>query len=193
VYKITTKNIKNDIFRIELEETWKELKDSGKVKFVLRNSDDEIIEWHKEQFAGKREESFNYEDWKVKLFTFFAKKVEPGDFLTERQRKGEDPGDFLRRIMKDGRELSLEDSMILGVFRNGLTRNRDYIKLSLVGQTRITENLFRIIYDANKIAEESFQRLKKRREKSGLADDKKICLLNQISNLKLMLYHRMIF
>ncbi|KAF9756140.1 hypothetical protein NGRA_3325 [Nosema granulosis] len=163
-YKVTAGNITNDIFRLEMEDDWIESKDSGKVRFVLKNSDDKIIEWHKENFSNKREESLKYDEWKGKLLDFFAKTISPEEFIREKQLYSEEPMEFLRRLRKDGRVLFLGDNMILGVFKQGLTRNRDFIKLALVGQTRISEGTFKIISEANKIAEDSFN-LKKRREK----------------------------
>ncbi|MGL4849714.1 MAG: RNase H-like domain-containing protein [Clostridium sp.] len=167
---MTKKNIKNDIYRMELEDEWSNAKDAGKIKLILRNSEDAIIEWHKDHWNGKREVSLVYEDWKEKLIECFSKRVSPEDFLLAKQGVGEEPEDFLKRINKDGKSLLLTDQIILGVFRNGLQRNRDYIRLALVGQTRITEEVFKIIHEANKIAQLGFERAKKRKEKAEMVN-----------------------
>ncbi|KAF9752821.1 hypothetical protein NGRA_3371, partial [Nosema granulosis] len=92
------------------------------------------------------------------------KTISPEEFIREKQLYSEEPMEFLRRLRKDGRVLNLGDNMLLGVFKQGLTRNRDFIKLALVGQTRISEGTFKIISEANKIAEDSFNLKKKKRK-----------------------------
>jgi hypothetical protein len=56
------KNIKNGIYRLEYE--WADSKDWGKIKFILKNCEDLIIDWHKEQYTSERAESYNYDEWK---------------------------------------------------------------------------------------------------------------------------------
>ncbi|KAF9763063.1 hypothetical protein NGRA_1537 [Nosema granulosis] len=93
-YKERYKKIRNDIYRLELEDKWADAKEFGKIKFILKNSEDTIIEWHKVNFSTKRA-SLSYDDWKGKLMEAFA----------QRQRHDEDPLEFLKRLRIGGREL----------------------------------------------------------------------------------------
>jgi hypothetical protein len=42
--------VKNDLYRLEFEDQWEYFDDWTKIKFALKNSEDDIFESHKEQY-----------------------------------------------------------------------------------------------------------------------------------------------
>jgi hypothetical protein len=166
-YKVTTKNIKNDLYRLEFEDLWDDFDDWSKIKFVLKNSEDEIIEWHQEQFEKRRNKSIEYGEWKKKIINAFSSKRDVSEFLNQRQAYGELAEDFLKRLKIFGRELELKDEIILGVFKTGLIRNREYIKLAIIGETEIKENLIKKIKEAEAISEEKYKRKTKKKSQEN--------------------------
>jgi hypothetical protein len=165
-YRIKVESLENDLYRLELEEFWDKTNDWGKIRSVLANAEDEILEWHKTSFSEKRASSLTFQSWKEKLFETFTHKADIDQFLGCTQEGKESADAFLRRVSSLGRKLNVRDEISLGVFKKGLCRSQDYIKLAIIGVSTISTEIYKKIREAEQISEENFKRSQKKKKNS---------------------------
>ena len=133
---------------------WRRMDDDEKMDYILGRADYDIVDWHHDIMEKRRKSAFTFAIWKeLARVEFGQKQSQLGDIYRLKQKEDEKVCDFIIRVKKEAKSVSIDIKEQVDIVIAGLKDGLYGVKSYILGNQNLNEDFFERIKELEELAE----------------------------------------
>lgn len=164
--KITSKDLRNNLKKIERQLEFDKLSEIDKVKYALQFADADILDYQEVLESKRKLKNLPYLEWKGRMLDKFNKAMSKKEFLRCKQFKEEACYIYFERMSKEGSKIIEDGELVLEIALIGLQKFKEEIETVALEYKEISEDFLAKVKGLELIKKEAYTRRKIHTEQS---------------------------